>query len=168
MTLTASPDSGSVFTGWAGACIGTGACEVTMEQAKSVTANFARPAPATIADVSLKLSGPRNVKLGKTLTYRFTVRNLSKSQVPDATVIGSPSGLSMESMIYTKMPGFCRANGPTLTCSLYTLKSRQKQTFTVKVKPVLRGALAYNTQITANVNDPNVTNNSATLSTIVK
>ncbi|MEW6053690.1 MAG: DUF1566 domain-containing protein [Nitrospirota bacterium] len=40
VTLSASPDPGSFFTGWSGACTGTGSCTVTMETAKSVTAKF--------------------------------------------------------------------------------------------------------------------------------
>ena len=40
VTLTAIPAAGYVFSGWAGACSGTGACNVTMDPAQSVTANF--------------------------------------------------------------------------------------------------------------------------------
>ncbi len=40
VTLTASPDGQSLFTGWSGACTGSGACTVTMDQARSVTATF--------------------------------------------------------------------------------------------------------------------------------
>ncbi|MBL9016925.1 MAG: InlB B-repeat-containing protein [Myxococcales bacterium] len=38
--LTATPATGSTFTGWSGACTGTGACNVTMTQDRSVTATF--------------------------------------------------------------------------------------------------------------------------------
>ncbi|HUH06540.1 MAG TPA: S8 family serine peptidase [Egibacteraceae bacterium] len=38
--LSASPASGSTFTGWSGACSGTGACTVSMTAARSVTATF--------------------------------------------------------------------------------------------------------------------------------
>jgi hypothetical protein len=41
VTLTATPDASSVFTGWSEAgCGGTGTCTVTMSQARSVTATF--------------------------------------------------------------------------------------------------------------------------------
>jgi hypothetical protein len=40
VTLTASPDGSSTFSGWSGACTGTGTCEVTMNAAMSVTATF--------------------------------------------------------------------------------------------------------------------------------
>jgi hypothetical protein len=39
--LSAAPVSGSTFTGWSGACTGTGTCTVTMNQARSVSAEFA-------------------------------------------------------------------------------------------------------------------------------
>jgi uncharacterized repeat protein (TIGR02543 family) len=40
VTLTATPDTGSVFGAWGGDCTGTGDCVVTMDQARSVTATF--------------------------------------------------------------------------------------------------------------------------------
>jgi len=40
VTLTATPATGSSFSGWSGACSGTGACTVTTNQASSVTASF--------------------------------------------------------------------------------------------------------------------------------
>jgi uncharacterized repeat protein (TIGR02543 family) len=40
VALTAAPSSGSSFTGWSGACTGTGACSVTLDAAKTVTATF--------------------------------------------------------------------------------------------------------------------------------
>jgi hypothetical protein len=40
VTLTPTADAGSSFAGWSGACSGTGACTVTMDQARSVTATF--------------------------------------------------------------------------------------------------------------------------------
>ncbi len=40
VTLTPTPDADSKFSNWSGACTGTGACQVTMSAAKSVTAKF--------------------------------------------------------------------------------------------------------------------------------
>ncbi len=40
VTLTATPDAGSSFAGWTGACSGTGPCQITVTQATTVTAKF--------------------------------------------------------------------------------------------------------------------------------
>ena len=40
VTLTATPSSDSVFSGWSGTCTGTGTCTVTMDSKKFVTATF--------------------------------------------------------------------------------------------------------------------------------
>jgi len=40
VTLTPYTSTGSSFTGWTGACSGTGTCTITIDAAKSVTANF--------------------------------------------------------------------------------------------------------------------------------
>ncbi len=45
VTLAATPAAGSVFTGWSGACSGTGTCAVSLGQDQAVTATF-DPAPA--------------------------------------------------------------------------------------------------------------------------
>ena len=41
VTLMATPTGSGIFTGWSGACSGTGNCSVTMSAAQSVTATFA-------------------------------------------------------------------------------------------------------------------------------
>ena len=40
VTLYATASTGSTFTGWGGACFGAGGCTVSMDAARSVTANF--------------------------------------------------------------------------------------------------------------------------------
>jgi hypothetical protein len=49
VTLTATPDAGSSFTGWSGACSGLAACVVTMSTAQAVTAAFNDTLTATLA-----------------------------------------------------------------------------------------------------------------------
>ncbi|MEZ5501644.1 MAG: putative Ig domain-containing protein [Halioglobus sp.] len=45
VTLVATPDAGSKFTGWSGACAGTGSCVVTLNAAATVTATFGKTLP---------------------------------------------------------------------------------------------------------------------------
>jgi len=52
LTLTAVPAVGSVFAGWSGACTGTGACNIAVSQADTVTATFTlerHPVAVTLA-----------------------------------------------------------------------------------------------------------------------
>ena len=68
VTLTASSSSGSTFSGWSGACVGTGACKVTMSATRSVTATFTKestpppPGPGTAV-----VASTAKVKGGKAL-----------------------------------------------------------------------------------------------------
>ncbi len=40
ITLTPHPEPGSIFSGWTGACVGSGDCKLTMDQVKTVNALF--------------------------------------------------------------------------------------------------------------------------------
>ena len=56
VALTAVPGAGSQLSGWSGACTGTGACNVTMDAAKSVTATFTAVPPPPPAQFTLTLT----------------------------------------------------------------------------------------------------------------
>ncbi|QTA85446.1 YbhB/YbcL family Raf kinase inhibitor-like protein [Desulfonema magnum] len=51
ITLTATPDENAAFSGWGGACSGTDACVVTMDQAQTVTATFTVVTPQYVLTV---------------------------------------------------------------------------------------------------------------------
>jgi Ca2+-binding RTX toxin-like protein len=58
VTLTPTPSSTSSFTGWSGdGCSGTGACDVTMDQARSVTATFTKEYPTLVVETAGKGGG---------------------------------------------------------------------------------------------------------------
>ena len=40
ITITATPQAGSIFTGWSGDCSGTASCTVPLDDIKTITANF--------------------------------------------------------------------------------------------------------------------------------
>ncbi len=62
VTLTATPDPGSSFTGWSGCTgvVGSPTCSVTMDQARTVTANFAVLPPLTTGSFSITTNGLPN------------------------------------------------------------------------------------------------------------
>ncbi len=65
VTLTATPDAGTSFNGWSGACSGTApSCTVTINADTSVTANFgaaAAPPPAASYRLVMKTNGSGSV-----------------------------------------------------------------------------------------------------------
>ncbi len=80
VTLTATPASGSTFTGWSGACSGTSTCTVTMNSATAVTATFSTiPTSYTLSAVgsgtgSGKVtSTPSGIACGATCSAPFTI-----------------------------------------------------------------------------------------------
>ncbi|MCC6473631.1 MAG: hypothetical protein IT514_07800, partial [Burkholderiales bacterium] len=65
VTLTALAGTGKSFTGWSGACVGVGPCQVTISAARSVTANFTDglvvPLPAGFGLTGNALDAPLDV-----------------------------------------------------------------------------------------------------------
>jgi len=98
VNLTATPDSGSTFAGWSGACSGTGACSVTMDAAKSVSANFtANPGPFTLTvaksgtGTGTVASSPAGISCGATCSASFangTVVSLAATPDTGSTFAG--------------------------------------------------------------------------------
>lgn len=94
VTLTATPDASSNFTGWSGACSGTGTCSVTMDMARSVTATFALKTFTITATAgtngSLSPLGATAVNYGTSKT--FTITPGAGYHVTDVLVDGSSVG----------------------------------------------------------------------------
>ena len=63
VTLTATPAAGSVFSGWSGACIGTGGCTLTMDAAQGVGATFT-PMPYTLTVTTTGSGGVTSAPAG--------------------------------------------------------------------------------------------------------
>jgi hypothetical protein len=68
--LTAAPDPGSTFAGWAGACAGTGICVVTMNGNENVTATFQLAPDFSISASALT---PSTVSPGGSATSNITL-----------------------------------------------------------------------------------------------
>jgi hypothetical protein len=78
VTLSASPDVDATFDGWSGGCTGTGSCQVTMDQARSVSASFTRtsaPVALTVTKAGtgggVVLSSPAGIDCGSTCSASF-------------------------------------------------------------------------------------------------
>jgi subtilisin family serine protease len=91
ITVTATPDTASTFAGWSGACNGIGACTLTMDGNKNVTATFTQP-------LAVHSSVPPEGEVG--LAYNATLApggglppysiTMTKGHLPPGLALGSP------------------------------------------------------------------------------
>jgi uncharacterized repeat protein (TIGR02543 family) len=93
VTLSQAADPGWVFTGWSGDCTGTGACQVTMSAARSVTATFVplRTLTVAVSGSGTVTSAPPGVSCPADCTEDYqdgTVVTLSQSADPGWTFTG--------------------------------------------------------------------------------
>ena len=90
VALTAVPDPGWSFAGWEGACSGAGACVVSMDGARSVTAHFNPPPPAPARNVNAApISG--RVLVREPGSDRF-VELTATDQLPVGTQVDTTNG----------------------------------------------------------------------------
>jgi RHS repeat-associated protein len=92
VTLIATATAGSSFTGWGGACSGTGTCTVTMSGARTVTAGFTSnsvvipPDPTTIAP-PLSPTGLQDINTATAFLY--TGANPIQTGVAPGTIVAA-------------------------------------------------------------------------------
>lgn len=120
VALTAIADDGSRFAGWSGDCTGTGACTVTMSDARSVTATFT---DTSVLSIAVTESGGT----GKVTLSAGTVTSASEcsttcSVTYDATDVVLLTAvptmtLGSESKVGT-WTGACAFRGSLSTCSV--------------------------------------------------
>jgi len=157
VNLTATPNEGSVFTGWSGGCSGTGSCSLTMMSNKSATATF-----CLLPDEAGLISGTNQVCSGTTQTY-------SISPVSNATGYSwtLPSGWtgSSSSNSITAIAG---NSGIIRVAAVNSCGSGVAQVLNVSVDPmpqdldVKNGLVAYY-PFNNNANDESVNHNNGTV-----
>jgi hypothetical protein len=116
VTLTAAADSASVFAGWDGACTGTGACTVTLDQTRAVSATFTRR--TVTVTLSLGGAGDGSVTLAGSAPCTLAAGAGSQSctrQVPAYGAVQASASPGAESQ-FTGWSGPCTGTG---TCQFF-------------------------------------------------
>lgn len=117
VTLTASASSGSVFSGWGGACNGNQpTCAVTVNDQMSVTANFAQLFTLSVgrSGSGTITSAQPGINCGKDCSAKFT-------QDATITLTATPAA----GQHFVNWTGACSGTAPT--CSVVVTKNTQVQ-----------------------------------------
>ena len=125
VTLTAVADPGSTFVGWSGSgCSGTATCVVTMDQARSVNAEF------VISKARLKINKIADnpvVQAGEDVTFTLTVKNYGPAASENVVVSDAvPQGLTVNS---ADSP--CTFNVQLVECVAGTLAAGETRTYRI-------------------------------------
>ncbi len=128
VSMTAVPDTGSTFSGWSGACTGTGTCSFTMTSAKSVMAKFtlnaAVPNAPTIGTVT---PGNRSAVVAFTASGSSSTISGYTATCGSIAVTGTASPITVTGL----------TNGTAYSCSVTASNSAGTSTAssTVSVTP---------------------------------
>ncbi len=130
VTLTATPDAESTFTGWSGACTGKDPCQVTMNAVKSVIATFNK-LPSFTLKVTKTGSGRGTVRSGEGKINCGTTCSANYPSGTRVTLTATPDAESTftgwSSACTTTASGDCQvtlnaAKSVTATFKSFTLK----------------------------------------------
>ncbi len=123
--------------------------------------------PPEGADLAVsKSDSPDPVEMGQTLTYGLQVRNNGPDSAPNVVLTDTlPSAVTFGSV--TSSQGSCSQASRVVTCSLGTLADGGLATVTLLVTPSAEGSITNSVSVTSAESDPNVGNNSASVTTTV-
>jgi PKD repeat protein len=129
VTLSATPDPGSVFTGFTGDCVATQSCQLAMTQNRSVTATFALNTPphasltANCTGLTCSYDGRGSSDSDGTIqTYSWAFGDGTSATGPTATHTYTQKGSYSVSLTVTDNSG--ASTTTTTTVTLITLTAR--------------------------------------------
>ena len=132
---------------------------VSLVRTKSAT----NPTELPKADLAVTLSGSKKVEAGQDVSYTITVKNKTNRIVDAVKVISNLP----DSVILVSKPDYCSLTAQQLTCDIGTLGKKKSKAFKIKVKTTTAGEITHSIQVSADIDDTNPLNNTASNSTIV-
>lgn len=132
VTLVADPDPGSEFAGWSGACAGAGACEVPIDEARSVSAGFEPqpPPPPLRFSLTVLKAGSGSGTVASTRTGIYCGARCEREYEEGETVTLIPTAIPGSSFAGWG-GGACAGTG---VCKL-TMDAAQSVTATFELNP---------------------------------
>ncbi len=165
VTLSATPTSGSRFTGWrGGGCSGTTACSVTLTAGSSVRATFARPPRCVLRAASSTVSHPRSEHLKRGQTRPTTLALRATCDQPATAAVAGMITAVLRPGTHHRKPLLKTFRIPPTRASL---SARRTKSLTVTIPTAAAAALAAHIPESASIT-LTVTNTSGTSSVSLK
>jgi hypothetical protein len=139
VALSQSADAGSQFTGWSGACSGAGACQVTMDEAKTVGASFEGGSGNAELTVSWGGAGTGRVKSDLSGINCGSVCSGEFRLGQTVTLFSVPTPGSE----FERWGGDCAAAGTALTCKLTMSGNRSVEASFAAIPPASAPAASF-------------------------
>ncbi|MBY0278932.1 DUF11 domain-containing protein [Candidatus Binatia bacterium] len=165
--LAATPDAGSFFGGWGGACTGGSASTALVldtDAACSATFHLLSESADLGVSVAVNTTTPR---VGRKLSFDVTVRNYGPKVAKSAVLRATLSGAVSAANAITASSG-CVVSGTSVTCTLGDLGKGGKVRRTINVWPDAAGSIALSATGTSAAPDPNAANSSALVTAQVR
>jgi uncharacterized repeat protein (TIGR01451 family) len=139
---------------------------VEADETNNVSSMSVALRPASV-DLGVSLSAaPKPVTVGQSLVYTATVSNVSGDPAHGVSLtVVLPGGATIGTV--TPSQGACETAGATVTCSLFAAAPASQATVSVGVVPGVPGQATATATVSTSEPDANLSNNSATDSTIV-
>jgi hypothetical protein len=154
VVLTANPADGMIFTGWSGACSGTGSCTLTMHGVKRITATFRAPtATSTPSPTPSSTATPSSTPSSTATPSPTPSSTATPSPTPSSTA--TPTGTPTETATPTGTP--TETATPTSTpAASATATSTSSATNTPLASPTTTATSTSTVRATA-INSPTAT-----------
>lgn len=127
VAISAEPEPGSTFTGWSGACTGTGSCTVSIDANKSLTANF-----SALTDANFVVTHIPDISVGSIddeTVYAMTMEKKPLGKITlDITASQNPDNIK----VYPKRTKYDEKNA--YVTQQFSFKGAGNKTMEVSVK----------------------------------
>ncbi|HKC62854.1 MAG TPA: PQQ-dependent sugar dehydrogenase, partial [Pyrinomonadaceae bacterium] len=130
-----------------------------------------RVVSAGSADISItQTASPNPADIGTSISYRIIITNGGPASATSVNVIDNlPVNVTLVSATFVTptLQGFCGGTGPVI-CNLGTITSGASAIITINATPTVQGQVTNTANVTANEPDPDTSNNSSSVNTLVE
>jgi len=166
--LAATPDAGSYFGGWGGACSGTASsAAIVLGADETCSAAFHLLAESADLAVSAVL-GTSVPRVGRRVGFSVTVANGGPATARATVLTATLTGVVAATSGTITAPSGCTVSGTSVSCALGNLRRGARVRRTIQVVPDAPGTIGLSASASSATPESNAANSSATAAASVR